>query len=144
MRLFATGVNEASNTPSPLVHDDVFFGFELEMGQIERADGVHRRHQHAVAVIVVTCRPQFGANLTQGPQHTSAIEALSLTMFAKAHRVSLCELLWVRRCLRPAMQKAPLCRPHDHSPRRAAASLFQRPSAMMAFTQNATYRAAVT
>jgi hypothetical protein len=69
--------------------DDVLVGLELEVRDVERADGVHRGDDGPVALLAAPRRPQLLANLAQGPQDTGAIEALPLTVFTKAHDVSV-------------------------------------------------------
>ena len=74
------------------VDDDVFFRLEFEVRQIKRANGVHGRHDGAVALLTPARGAQLLADLPQGPQDAGAIEALSVAVFTKAHRVSVFEL----------------------------------------------------
>lgn len=81
----ATGEDRRS-----LVHDHVAVDVvEFEMRDVERAYGIHRGDDCAVAFVGAAFPAEFAAHLTQGTQNARAIEALSGTVFTKAHTGSL-------------------------------------------------------
>jgi hypothetical protein len=65
--------------------DHVLVRLEFEMGDIERPDGVHGGQDGAIALLAPALGPEFLTHLPQGSQDTGAVEALPLTVFAKAH-----------------------------------------------------------
>ena len=65
---------------------DVVFRFEFEMRDVEIANRVQRRCDGAVGLRAGVRGTQLTLNLAQRTQDPGTVEALSLTMFAEAHR----------------------------------------------------------
>lgn len=70
--------------------DHVVVGLELEMRDVEGADGVHRGDDGAVALFAAARGAKFLPHLAQCAQHAGTIESLTFTVFAKTHRLSVC------------------------------------------------------
>jgi hypothetical protein len=58
----------------------------LEVGDVERANGVERSDERRIGLAAVFGTPCF-AHLAQRSQHARPIKPLPLTMFAKAHHM---------------------------------------------------------
>jgi hypothetical protein len=65
--------------------DNIVLRLELQVRQIELADGVECRRYGAFALGASARRTEFALHLTKYAEHTSAVEALSFTVFAEAH-----------------------------------------------------------
>jgi hypothetical protein len=66
------------------VHDLVLGGiFDVEMREVQSADGVESALKSRVHLPAAMRRPQLGSHLPQGPEHPSPVKPLSLTVFAE-------------------------------------------------------------
>jgi hypothetical protein len=69
------------------MNDLVFLDFlRLEMWNVERTDGIHRREERAIELVATSRRLQLFPHSSQCPQNAGAIETLPLAMVAETHR----------------------------------------------------------